>query len=176
MLECADFTTFRTRGYIADNLHYVKLPFGGHSPTSTPLSHRPREASGRLFTTLVPMGRTMSASDIQAGPKDPAGSLALREQFSFVSPSGRLQQSWKIPFDDRLPIHSKTLFPYQHGIAGPSWAANQHPAGFESWREQDQLFLLDSDSPCQGCPVDLRIRVIASWSSPAPGLPGTRPP
>ncbi|GAA1879792.1 hypothetical protein GCM10009715_27960 [Paeniglutamicibacter psychrophenolicus] len=129
------------------------------------------------------MGRALLASDVEAGPKDPAGSLIYREQFSSATTSGRESDSSKIPFEDGPPIHNVTVSTGQHKFAGSSWATNQHQVGFDSWCERDQLFLLDVDSevtglatqpfrltmprmPCRREISDHRVQVVSdSWAS-----------
>lgn len=101
------------------------------------------------------MGRALLASDGDAGPKDPAGSLIFREQFSSVSASGRQLDPWMIPLEGGFPIHNSTIFTGQLYFEGPWWATNQHDIRFESWSERDQL---------------PRLVTVISCSSPARGL------
>lgn len=62
------------------------------------------EAFGRSTFILGAMGRALLASDVEAGPKDPAGSLIFREQFSFAASTGLLADCWATDFENSPPI------------------------------------------------------------------------
>ncbi|MBP2374746.1 hypothetical protein JOF46_002658 [Paeniglutamicibacter psychrophenolicus] len=109
------------------------------------------EAFGRSRLTLGAMGRALLASDVEAGPKDPAGSLIFREQFSSATTSDLLAHCWATDFENSPPVRRVAAYKGQRNFSGLWWCAstNRH-VGFESWLERDHLIRLDLDAKVTG--------------------------
>ncbi|MDQ0093550.1 hypothetical protein [Paeniglutamicibacter psychrophenolicus] len=50
------------------------------------------------------MGRALLASDVEAGPKYPVGSLIFREQFSSATTYDLLARCWATDFENSQPV------------------------------------------------------------------------
>lgn len=97
------------------------------------------------------MGRTLLASDVEAGPKDPVASLIFREQFSSATSTSLLADCWATDFENSPPIRRVAAYKGQRNFSGLWWCAstNRH-VGFESWLERDHLIRLDLDPSVTG--------------------------
>ena len=88
----------------------------------------------------------MLASDVEAGPRYPAGSLIFREQFSSASTNGLLAHCWMNDFENSPLIRRVAACKGQRNFAGLWWCAStREHVGFESWLERDHLIRLDLD-------------------------------
>ncbi len=100
------------------------------------------------------MGRQLAVPEVLGQHSVVEGTLSFRAQFSFAPTTGRLSESWMIPFEECLPIRIIARFKGQRNFA-VLWcsATNQRHVGFESWCERDQLIRLDFDSEVTGLAI-----------------------
>jgi hypothetical protein len=97
------------------------------------------------------MGRALFASDVAAGPKDPAGSLIFREQFSSVTTSDLLARCWATDFENSSSVRRVAAYKGQRNFSGLWWCASiSRHVGFDSWLERDHLIRLDLDPTVTG--------------------------
>jgi hypothetical protein len=96
------------------------------------------------------MGRQLAVPEVLGQHSVVEGTLSFRAQFSSEPTTGRLSDSWMIPFEACSPIRIIAAFRGKPNFAGLWCATNRRHVGFESWYERDQLIRLEFDSEVTG--------------------------